>query len=251
MYSFRKIFIIAYTCWICSGLRCQEFWEVLLWLQTGFWEKPVKWLFAESTRSLSLPVACMCAQSNRCGSIPWAVEGDLCTFQGNLTLQKLGLSGNYFCSVPGIYHNVNSWSVCSFRQWSVRILFCQPMFFWVSGFVGAHVGIGLVIWQEKNHFALFDMAYQGFASGDTNRDAQAIRIFLDDGHQVACAQSFAKNMGLYGQRVGCLRSSSPPLSFIWCIFQLKMCLVTLVMQVISIWALQQIWIWAVIGKGAV
>jgi hypothetical protein len=46
-------------------------------------------------------------------------------------------------------------------------------------------------------------------------------------------------MGLYGQRVGCLRSSSSPLSFIWCIFQLKMCLVTLVMQVMSIWALQQ------------
>ncbi|CAK9225365.1 unnamed protein product [Sphagnum troendelagicum] len=60
------------------------------------------------------------------------------------------------------------------------------------------------LFKEKNHFALFDMAYQGFASGDTNRDAQAIRIFLDDGHQVACAQSFAKNMGLYGQRVGCL-----------------------------------------------
>ncbi len=80
--------------------------------------------------------------------------------------------------------------------------------------MGAHIGIDLVIWQEKNHFALFDMAYQGFASGDTNRDAQAIRIFLDDGHQVACAQSFAKNMGLYGQRVGCLRSSSSPLSFI-------------------------------------
>lgn len=49
------------------------------------------------------------------------------------------------------------------------------------------------------------MAYQGFASGDTERDAQAIRIFLNDGHQIACAQSFAKNMGLYGQRVGCLR----------------------------------------------
>eukprot|EP00271_Cylindrocystis_brebissonii_P010392 TRINITY_DN26571_c0_g1_i1.p1 TRINITY_DN26571_c0_g1~~TRINITY_DN26571_c0_g1_i1.p1 ORF type:complete len:420 (-),score=75.30 TRINITY_DN26571_c0_g1_i1:852-2111(-) len=58
---------------------------------------------------------------------------------------------------------------------------------------------------KKNRlYALFDMAYQGFASGDTERDAQAIRIFLEDGHQVACAQSFAKNMGLYGQRIGCL-----------------------------------------------
>ncbi|XVE84369.1 hypothetical protein DITRI_Ditri17bG0006700 [Diplodiscus trichospermus] len=66
-------------------------------------------------------------------------------------------------------------------------------------------------WQEisslfkvKNHFPFFDMAYQGFASGDLERDAQAIRIFLEDGHLIACAQSFAKNMGLYGHRVGCL-----------------------------------------------
>lgn len=49
------------------------------------------------------------------------------------------------------------------------------------------------------------MAYQGFASGNLDRDAQAIRIFLEDGHLIGCAQSFAKNMGLYGQRVGCLR----------------------------------------------
>jgi aspartate aminotransferase len=56
----------------------------------------------------------------------------------------------------------------------------------------------------KNHFPFFDMAYQGFASGDPERDAKAIRIFLEDGHQIGCAQSYAKNMGLYGQRAGCL-----------------------------------------------
>ena len=49
------------------------------------------------------------------------------------------------------------------------------------------------------------MAYQGFASGDLDKDAKAIRIFLEDGHLIGCAQSFAKNMGLYGHRVGCLR----------------------------------------------
>lgn len=49
------------------------------------------------------------------------------------------------------------------------------------------------------------MAYQGFASGDPERDAKAIRIFLEDGHLLGLAQSYAKNMGLYGQRVGCLR----------------------------------------------
>ena len=46
------------------------------------------------------------------------------------------------------------------------------------------------------------MAYQGFASGDTTRDAFAVRYFVEQGHQVALSQSFAKNMGLYGERVG-------------------------------------------------
>ncbi|WIA37238.1 hypothetical protein OEZ86_014186 [Tetradesmus obliquus] len=56
---------------------------------------------------------------------------------------------------------------------------------------------------DKSHFAFFDMAYQGFATGDCTRDAAAIRIFIDDGHRVGLSQSYAKNMGLYGQRVGC------------------------------------------------
>ena len=46
------------------------------------------------------------------------------------------------------------------------------------------------------------MAYQGFATGDIDRDAAALRLFIEDGHQVVLAQSFAKNMGLYGERVG-------------------------------------------------
>ena len=46
------------------------------------------------------------------------------------------------------------------------------------------------------------MAYQGFASGSTTRDAFALRYFVEQGHQLALAQSFAKNMGLYGERVG-------------------------------------------------
>lgn len=46
------------------------------------------------------------------------------------------------------------------------------------------------------------MAYQGFATGDLNNDAQAVRLFAKDGHSFALAQSYAKNMGLYGQRVG-------------------------------------------------
>ena len=46
------------------------------------------------------------------------------------------------------------------------------------------------------------MAYQGFASGSTTKDAYALRYFVSQGHQVALAQSFAKNMGLYGERIG-------------------------------------------------
>jgi aspartate aminotransferase len=56
--------------------------------------------------------------------------------------------------------------------------------------------------KEKSLFPFFDMAYQGFASGSTSRDAFAVRHFVKEGHQIALAQSFAKNMGLYGERVG-------------------------------------------------
>ncbi|KAI7898716.1 aspartate aminotransferase [Cokeromyces recurvatus] len=56
--------------------------------------------------------------------------------------------------------------------------------------------------KEREHFPFFDMAYQGFASGDCTRDAYALRKFVEEGHQVILAQSFAKNMGLYGERVG-------------------------------------------------
>lgn len=58
--------------------------------------------------------------------------------------------------------------------------------------------------RARNLFPMFDMAYQGFASGDFDADAAAVRRFVDDGHSLALAQSFAKNLGLYGQRVGVL-----------------------------------------------
>lgn len=55
---------------------------------------------------------------------------------------------------------------------------------------------------DAGHFSFFDMAYQGFASGDINKDAFAVRHFVEQGHNIILAQSFAKNMGLYGERVG-------------------------------------------------
>jgi len=48
--------------------------------------------------------------------------------------------------------------------------------------------------KEQGHYPFFDMAYQGFASGDTNKDAFAVRHFIKEGHSIVLAQSFAKNM---------------------------------------------------------
>jgi len=56
--------------------------------------------------------------------------------------------------------------------------------------------------KSRNLYVFFDMAYQGFASGDVDGDAFPIRQFLADGHNICLAQSYAKNMGLYGERAG-------------------------------------------------
>ncbi|EDW09849.1 aspartate aminotransferase, cytoplasmic [Drosophila mojavensis] len=56
--------------------------------------------------------------------------------------------------------------------------------------------------ERKKLFPLFDSAYQGFASGDPDLDAWAIRYFVDRGFELFVCQSFAKNFGLYCERVG-------------------------------------------------
>lgn len=58
--------------------------------------------------------------------------------------------------------------------------------------------------KKQKLVPFFDCAYQGFASGDAVKDAAAVRMFVDDGHLVSMVQSFSKNFGLYGQRVGAL-----------------------------------------------
>jgi len=58
--------------------------------------------------------------------------------------------------------------------------------------------------KGKNLTVFFDSAYQGFASGDPDKDAAPFRYFVKEGHQVLVAQSYAKNFGLYGQRIGAL-----------------------------------------------
>ncbi|KAL8877116.1 MAG: hypothetical protein Q9198_004811 [Flavoplaca austrocitrina] len=56
--------------------------------------------------------------------------------------------------------------------------------------------------RAKSHFPFFDCAYQGFASGDLENDAWAVRYFVEQGFELCIAQSFAKNFGLYGERAG-------------------------------------------------
>ncbi|GBF94795.1 aspartate aminotransferase [Raphidocelis subcapitata] len=64
--------------------------------------------------------------------------------------------------------------------------------------------------QERRLLPFFDSAYQGFASGDLDADAAALRLFASARgpggrpQELLLAQSFAKNMGLYGERVGAL-----------------------------------------------
>lgn len=60
------------------------------------------------------------------------------------------------------------------------------------------------VMAERDLVPFFDSAYQGFATGDFESDAYAIRSFVRRGFQMFISQSFAKNIGLYGERIGCL-----------------------------------------------
>lgn len=66
-------------------------------------------------------------------------------------------------------------------------------------------------WKQLSELCLrrkllpfFDSAYQGFASGDHDKDAASVRMFVEDGHLIGMVQSFSKNFGLYGHRIGAL-----------------------------------------------
>jgi len=57
--------------------------------------------------------------------------------------------------------------------------------------------------QELKLVPFFDCAYQGFATGSLDDDAYSVRLFEKRGFEFLLAQSFAKNLGLYGERAGC------------------------------------------------
>jgi len=60
------------------------------------------------------------------------------------------------------------------------------------------------VMQSKKLMPLMDSAYQGYASGSLDKDAFAIRLFMSMGFEFFLCQSFAKNLGLYGERIGML-----------------------------------------------
>lgn len=63
--------------------------------------------------------------------------------------------------------------------------------------------------KKKKLFPVFDSAYQGFATGDVDADAWAIRYFTE--LMLSDAESkLSKNFGLYGERVGALHLVVPP-----------------------------------------
>lgn len=62
--------------------------------------------------------------------------------------------------------------------------------------------------KKQRVFPFFDFAYQGFGEG-IEQDARPIRYFIEQGHELAVAQSFSKNLGLYGERVGVISFAAP------------------------------------------
>lgn len=60
------------------------------------------------------------------------------------------------------------------------------------------------VMQQKRLMPLMDSAYQGYASGSLDKDAFATRLFVSRGFEMFLCQSFAKNLGLYGERIGML-----------------------------------------------
>ena len=61
--------------------------------------------------------------------------------------------------------------------------------------------------QERKLLAILDSAYQGCASADLDKDAYSLRLFLSREVEFFVSQSFAKHLGLYGERTGMLHAA--------------------------------------------
>eukprot|EP00802_Teleaulax_amphioxeia_P000949 Tamp_00950.p1 GENE.Tamp_00950~~Tamp_00950.p1 ORF type:complete len:343 (-),score=94.29 Tamp_00950:179-1207(-) len=59
--------------------------------------------------------------------------------------------------------------------------------------------------EAKKAIPIFDTAYQGYATGDLDKDAFSVRYFAHErGMELMVTQSYSKNFGLYGERIGAL-----------------------------------------------
>jgi aspartate aminotransferase len=56
--------------------------------------------------------------------------------------------------------------------------------------------------KDRKVIPVLDNAYQGYASGDLVKDGASLKMFEESGQEFFVAQSFAKNFGLYGERIG-------------------------------------------------
>ena len=59
------------------------------------------------------------------------------------------------------------------------------------------------VMKKQRLVPFFDFAYQGFGES-IEADAKAVRFFAEAGHEMLVANSYSKNFGLYGERVGSL-----------------------------------------------
>jgi len=60
----------------------------------------------------------------------------------------------------------------------------------------------VAVCKERKIVVLLDNAYQGYASGNLEKDGLSQKLFAESGLEYFIAQSFAKNFGLYGERIG-------------------------------------------------
>jgi len=66
--------------------------------------------------------------------------------------------------------------------------------------------------RDRKAVAMMDIAYQGFVSGSLDTDLENVKIAYNefpDMNLILC-QSFSKNMGMYGERLGALHVSCSP-----------------------------------------
>ncbi|ODQ79421.1 hypothetical protein BABINDRAFT_37523 [Babjeviella inositovora NRRL Y-12698] len=67
--------------------------------------------------------------------------------------------------------------------------------------------------NDRGHLPIFDSAYQGFASGSLEADSWAVRYAIAEQSKtqqpIFICQSFAKNVGMYGERAGVIHVISP------------------------------------------